>query len=133
MSIGINRQFGSSSSADAPTVKDNSKQIDFKIPSEEDIKDQLPHKQMHSIALQEKAMWSWDVSKDETLSNNKVNKLSAYNFFGTNPMVQNSFVWNLAKALFISNRTPDSSCIYERVRSHENAKLLYRSPNSSAV
>ena len=66
--------------------KMDSKSTTFKIPSETDMKYQLPQKGILNEKIQ---MWiaaRWAVDRDEILDNTKVNKYSAYYHFMTNPL-----------------------------------------------
>lgn len=64
----------------------DSKQTDFKQPSQHDIEYQLAKKGIANERIHQWIAGKWAVDRDDILDNTKYNKYSAYHFFGKNPL-----------------------------------------------
>jgi hypothetical protein len=56
--------------------------VKLQIPTQEDIDHQLPKKITFNLRLNQWISGRWAVDRDDVLCNDKVNKLSAYYWFG---------------------------------------------------
>lgn len=72
-------------------VKDqvNSKQTDFKQPSQHDIDYQLPKKGTANESIHQWIAGRWAVDRDDVLDNTKYNKMSAYHVWGSTALLRN--------------------------------------------
>jgi hypothetical protein len=63
-----------------------SEQTKFKIPTQEDLDYQLPKQGIMNERFHKWLNGIWAVDRDDVLDNDKVNKFSAYYWFGNSPM-----------------------------------------------
>ena len=78
----------------------------FKVPSQADIDYQLPQKGILNEKIHAWIAGKWAVDRDEVLTNDKVQKLSAYHMFNTQPLLRNGLLWRFCS--IFGNRSRDA-------------------------
>lgn len=112
-----------------PTDKVNST---LKTPSDADVKSHIPEKyiQNDNFLAWVNGKFPFDRFSDK-LMNDKVNKYSAYHYFGTQALLQNGLVLKLVRTLFGDSQktkaVDDAHAEFNGVQTHENAVFLYQS------
>ncbi len=111
-------------------IESKSANTRFQIPTKEDIEDQLPKR--FNILNERVVSWllpKWNVDQDDTLSNDKWNKFSAYSLFHRCSFFQNGFLLRMLRKVFdTSYRHFESDYMEQGLKLHEKGEFLYRSP-----
>ena len=113
--------------------KIDSQNMTYKLPSQADMDYQLPKEGIFSEKLHAWIAGKWAVDRDEVLTNDKVQKYSAYNMFNTVPMLRNGLLWKMCAAIGVRSRDSDNHGGLAGIQTHENGIHLYKSPEARYV
>ena len=113
--------------------KVDSSHTTYKHPSQHDIDYQLPKEGIFNEKFHAWVAGKWAVDRDEMLTNDKVQKYSAYNMFNTVPMLRNGILWKFAAIFGNRSRDADNSSGLAGIQTHENGVHLYKSPDARYV
>ena len=113
--------------------KVDSQNTTYKLPSQHDIDYQLPKEGIFNEKFHAWVAGKWAVDRDEKLSNDNVQKYSAYNMFNTVPMLRNGLLWRFLAIFGNRSRDADSASGLAGIQTHENGIHLYKSPEARWV